>query len=125
MNDTVREWIAKAEADWATARREMAVQGEPNYDAVCFHAQQAIEKLLKAALIHHRTTPPRTHDLPELSRLLTQARPTWSWSVGDLGFVSRAAVVFRYPGESAEQEDAAEALRLAAPLRDALVKLLA
>ena len=47
MNDTVKEWIQKAEKDYATATRELAALEQPNYDAVCFHAQQCIEKLMK------------------------------------------------------------------------------
>lgn len=38
MNEVVREWIDKAEGDFRTASREMAVTEQPNYDAVCFHA---------------------------------------------------------------------------------------
>ena len=48
MNETIREWVAKAEADYATAQRELCVKSSPNYDGVCFHAQQCVEKLMKA-----------------------------------------------------------------------------
>jgi len=50
MNEVVREWIDKSEGDYLTAARE-AQADPPNYDAVCFHAQQCVEKLLKAAVI--------------------------------------------------------------------------
>jgi len=50
MNPLTVEWIDKASADLATAGREMRARKDPNYDAVCFHAQQCAEKLLKAAL---------------------------------------------------------------------------
>lgn len=59
MNETVREWIAKAEGDFRTAQRELAATEAPNYDAVAFHAQQCIEKLLKALLILKSLTPLR------------------------------------------------------------------
>ena len=42
MNEIVKEWIDKAEADFATAERELAARDRENYDAVCFHAQQCI-----------------------------------------------------------------------------------
>ena len=124
MNGTVEEWVAKAEADFATASRELRAGENPNYDAVCFHAQQCVEKLMKAILIHLGTVPPRTHDLPHLDSLLSQACAEWSWPVEELRFVSRAAVAFRYPGESAEPDDAAEALRLAGQMRLRLTSLL-
>lgn len=63
MNRIAAEFLDKAEADLATARREVAATQKPNHDAVCFHAQQAIEKLIKAILIEKNQTFPRTHDL--------------------------------------------------------------
>lgn len=50
MKPLTREWIEKAEGDFATASREIRVRKVPNYDAVCFHAQQCAEKYLKALL---------------------------------------------------------------------------
>ena len=41
MTELVRGWVQKAEADIRTAEREAHVAEEPNWDAVCFHAQQA------------------------------------------------------------------------------------
>ncbi|MGH9448212.1 MAG: HEPN domain-containing protein [Terriglobia bacterium] len=73
MNATVREWVDKAEVDYATAGRELLATEFPNFDAVCFHAEQAVEKLMKAMLIHLGVTPPRTHDLVVLGGLLTPA----------------------------------------------------
>ena len=66
MNEVIEEWVRKAEGDYRTALREMAVTEDPNYDAVCFHAQQCIEKLVKAALIARSIVPPKSHDLPTL-----------------------------------------------------------
>ena len=76
-----------------------------------FHAQQATEKLLKAALAHAGVDCPFTHRLVELIDLATElgvAAPPWT---GGLGFVlprSRGArsgsgfvVAFRPPGHGA------------------------
>ena len=123
MNETVREWVAKAQADYATARRELQATEEPNYDAVCFHAQQSVEKLMKGLLIHFGIVPPRTHDLAELNRLLTRARAGWSWPAEELRFLTRASLDFRYPGESADRAEAAGALDIATRLRDKLPAL--
>ena len=124
MNNTVEEWVRKAKADFATAAREIRAEDNPNFDAVCFHAQQCVEKLMKALLTHRGAVPPRAHDLVHLDRMLSQACSEWSWPVEELRFLSRAAVAFRYPGESAEREDAAEALRLADRMRKRLLSLL-
>ncbi len=123
MNATVREWREKAEKDLATARREMQAVEDPNYDAVCFHAQQAIEKLMKGLLIYLGTTPPKLHDLAYLDQLLTPVCSGWFWSMEELRFLTRAAVAFRYPGESADREEAAQALDIAIRLREKLLSL--
>ena len=124
MNATVKGWVEKAEGDFATAGRELRAAGSPNYDAVCFHAEQAVEKLMKALLIHLGVTPPRTHDLSALDRLLPPVCPGWSWPVEDFRFLTRAAVDFRYPGESADKKEASEALEAATRLRARLRALL-
>ena len=123
MNELVREWIDKSEGDYLTATRE-AQADPPNYDATCFHAQQCIEKLLKAALIARGEIPPKTHDLTVLSGLLCSSDPEWQWPVEELRLLSRSAVVFRYPGESADREEADAALDVAKATRERLLALL-
>jgi HEPN domain-containing protein len=44
MKGLTAEWIEKADGDYATAERELRARHSPNYDAVCFHAQQVVEK---------------------------------------------------------------------------------
>ena len=123
MNEVVREWIEKAHGDYLTATRE-ARADPPNYDAVCFHAQQCAEKLLKAALIVKGQIPPKTHDLTVLSSLLGSVGAEWHWPVEDLRLLSRSAVIFRYPGESADREEADAALAVSTATRERLVSLL-
>jgi len=124
MNGTVKEWVLKAEADFATAGRELQVTAAPNYDAVCFHAQQCVEKLMKALLIHFGVTPPRTHDLRALEVLLEPVCPEWSPAGQDLRFLTRASVDFRYPGEEADAGEARQAYKIAGSQRQRLRRLL-
>jgi HEPN domain-containing protein len=123
MNDTVKEWLEKAKRDFATARRELDAEEEPNYDAVCFHAQQGVEKLMKGLLIHLGVIPTKTHDLAYLNQLLSPVCPTWNWPLEELRFLTRAAVSFRYPGETATREDAEQAFAKASRLRENLLTL--
>lgn len=124
MNQVIQEWVNKAEGDFSTAEREFAVSCNPNYDAVCFHSQQCIEKLLKALMIKFKTTPPKIHDLAELTRLIGPLCPLWQPKVEDLNYLTRAAVDFRYPGEAADKEEAEGAVRISRALRKELLKLL-
>jgi HEPN domain-containing protein len=123
MNDIVKEWIAKAEGDFATAGRELQAQERPNFDAVSFHAQQCVEKLMKGLLIHLGVVPPKTHDLTYLDQILVSVCEGWSWPIEDLRFLTRASVDFRYPGESADQKEAAQAFDIAMRVRGKLLPL--
>jgi HEPN domain-containing protein len=124
MHELHKEWVEKAEADFATAAREMAVPENANYDAVCFHAQQCIEKFMKALLLQQNQLAPKTHDLAYLERLLTQCGVSLDVPAEDLRFLSRAAVEYRYPGESATREDAARVTDICQQLRALLRTLL-
>jgi HEPN domain-containing protein len=64
----VPEWIRKAEADWAAASTLHSQNNEELHDAVVFHAQQCVEKLLKARLIQLNQPIQKVHDLVEDQR---------------------------------------------------------
>ena len=72
MNPLTIEWIDKAEGDLLTARREYRARKSPNYDAVCFHTQQAAEKSMKAVLQEHGMSIPRIHSLADLLALIAK-----------------------------------------------------
>lgn len=63
MKPLTHEWINKAEGDFAAASREIRVRKSPNYDAVCFHAQQCAKKYLKALLQEAEIPFGKTHHL--------------------------------------------------------------
>lgn len=125
MNETVREWLSKAADDYRVARREFDADPDPSYDAACFHAQQSVEKLMKAALVSAQVLAPRTHDLITLSRLVTSSYPGWGWDEADLKWLSLAAAQYRYPGESADRDDAERALSVCTALRKRLLEVIA
>jgi HEPN domain-containing protein len=124
MNATVEEWVLKGEGDFATAARELKVTESPNYDAVCFHAHQSVEKLMKALLIHLGEVPPRTHDLTFLDQLLARKSQDWSLPASELRLLTRVGVEFRYPGESADLKEASESFQMAGRFRAKLRPLL-
>lgn len=113
MNPLVEEWVRKAVADLQTAKRESRVRRNPNFDAVCFHAQQAVEKMLKAKLASMRRDIPRTYDLTQLLDALLDAEPLWEVWKPALDELVSYAVEFRYPGEMATRGMAKQALKSA------------
>lgn len=112
MQPLSSEWVTKAEGDFATAERELRARKAPNFDAVCFHAQQCAEKYLKARLQEAGLASTRTHSLPALLDLVLPVEPVWETFRLDLATLSAYAVEYRYPGENADKDQAKEAVRL-------------
>ena len=120
MNPRPEEWIQKAEGDYATAKREFDVTEEPNYDAVCFHAQQCAEKYLKAVLVLKDLEVPRIHDLLAILNVLAAVNISVDTLRDGANMLSTQAVEVRYPGVSADKEDALLALGAAEAIRRAM-----
>ncbi len=112
MPDPSEGWVKKAEGDVRTALRELAAAQDPNWDAVCFHAQQAVEKYLKAFLIRRGEAFPRTHDLRFLLDLAVRHVSEWQEKREELSWLSFSAVEARYPGEAATREEAERAVEI-------------
>jgi HEPN domain-containing protein len=68
------------------------------YQHLCFHAQQAAEKALKAALVHHGVRIPRSHDLTFLMDLLPRGI-SLPPALIELPRLTKYAVQQRYPAE--------------------------
>lgn len=73
--DLVKGWLFKAESDLKNARICLH-QGEV-FDTVCFHAQQAAEKCLKAYLTAREIDFPFIHNLEKLIELCEQVDPAF------------------------------------------------
>lgn len=71
MIDEIKKWIAKAENDLKVAMHEVEAR-EPVTDAICFHAQQRVEKYLKAFLVYHGKSFRKTHNIAEILGLCIQ-----------------------------------------------------
>jgi len=120
MNRPAREWIAKAEGDYATALRERRARKNPNYDAACYHAQQCIEKYLEGILQARDIGFVRTHDLSLLLDACLGEFPLWESFRPDLEMLTQYAIAFRYPGETATRIEARQAVDAATRLRKVL-----
>jgi HEPN domain-containing protein len=103
MNQLTQEWVDKAEGDFHSASREVIITQDPNYDAVCFHAQQCVEKYFKGCLQNAGIEFPKSHDLVLILDLLMALEPNWNIYRPSLRSLSTAAVEIRYPGRSADQ----------------------
>lgn len=93
--DEARLMLRLADRDLA-AFHVLCRADEIHYSIICFHAQQTIEKCLKAVLFCHHIEFRRTHDLEMLSSLLTEHRITLPLSAEQLASLSPCAVMLRY-----------------------------
>lgn len=89
QRDIVRQWIGKAEQDFAAAE---ILLGDATRLApvIAFHAQQAVEKYLKAVLIRHQVHFPKTHELAQCWIWLLGANPNWPPSYITLPYSPRS-----------------------------------
>jgi HEPN domain-containing protein len=87
----------------------MRARKDPNYDGVCFHAQQCAEKYLKARLQEANIAFSKTHDLIKLLKAVLAAEPTWNVLEPELIPLTDFSVEYRYPGISATRTEAKSA----------------
>ena len=59
----IKNWLFRANEDIAVIKSLVNAGVEYYTSSICFHAQQASEKFLKAYLAYHDVDFPRTHDL--------------------------------------------------------------
>lgn len=89
-------WRALRLADRDITAFNVLKESEAHLSVVCFHAQQAVEKALKAVLFSGQIEFRRTHDLTELARLLPQDGNILPVMVAELERLNPFAVTFRY-----------------------------
>jgi HEPN domain-containing protein len=94
-------WLAKADNDLLTIENNVHAARVP-WDVVCYHAQQVAEKVLKAYLVAHDRTPPKTHDLIVLLGQCVACGAPASDLEEDCRFLLRFAASARYPGDPFE-----------------------
>lgn len=119
--DGARRWLRFAHEDLTTAARlGGSMDAVPRH--VCWLAQQAAEKALKAALIAAGIQPPRVHDLDKLWERLPRE---WNLkaTLPELAELSEWAIESRYPGDWPEPswEDAQRAIADARTVCDMVV----
>jgi HEPN domain-containing protein len=117
MKSITLEWVEKAENDWGSLNLEMRARKNKNHDAVCFFAQQCIEKYIKARLLEADIYFKKTHDLTYLIGLVAEVEPLWIAYEQEFRLVTDYGVEFRYPGASADLELAKDALKICKSFR--------
>jgi len=102
--DEARRLLAKAAEDEYVLDRLLEDVAAPEA-AVGFHAQQAAEKLLKAALFLAGVAPPRTHNLAQLADLAASSGLNLPAECEALRWLTPYAVLYRYEGKAEQDEE--------------------
>lgn len=113
QRDLARELIALAQDDRAAAAALLEV-GAVSDAIVCFHAQQAVEKALKAVLASRAADFPFTHNIALLMQLCDDAGAVLPSSLADADLLTPYGVALRYGARSPSTLDRRAALGLAA-----------
>lgn len=125
VKDLVNKWIEKAEKDLLTGERELSFEN-PVTDTICFHCQQAVEKYLKAFLVHHQVYFTKTHNIGNLIELCATIDSSFKDELEDADILTDYAVEIRYPDSWLEPdiEETREAYTIARKVKDFVQKRL-
>ena len=93
---TPQQWLRRAKSSLALARIDKPQ--EALWEDLCYHAQQAAEKALKAVLLDKGIGFRYVHDLQELITTLKRAAVEVPESVEQAAELTEYAVEARYPG---------------------------
>jgi len=99
--DNAEVLLRKAKEDEFAVEKLIPDPASPD-EIIGFHAQQAVEKLLKAVLSHYAVSYPRTHDLTELMDILRENKIPFPEHLEEIDRLTPFATLFRYAGFAAE-----------------------
>ena len=98
-----REWVRYATSDLLIA--ETPPPSGVLLEHLCFHAQQATEKALKAVLVARGVVPPKTHDIAALVEQVAQNGTVLPGELMPITELTAFAVLSRYSADFGELDD--------------------
>ncbi|EGJ50961.1 HEPN domain protein [Desulfocurvibacter africanus subsp. africanus str. Walvis Bay] len=116
MNAEVRNWLAYAQENMAAARILLA---SSLFNACLQNVQLAVEKHLKAILLHNKKQLRKTHSIRELARGIRDCGIELDLEEDDIDFLDSIYLPSKYPLSSAlpnyqpDQEICADSLAMA------------
>ena len=110
---TPEEWLNRARSNLAIAKQPKPA--EVVWEDLCFDAQQAAEKAIKAVLVSKKIEFPKTHNIRALLNILHQSGLEIPDYILKARRLSNYAVETRYPGdeEPVTEQEYREAVSIA------------
>ena len=122
---TLKEWMEFARMDFLAAKHLYQHMYPKPLEIICYHCQQAIEKLLKGVLISRGVTIEKTHDLGLLAEMLQEYTEVDEKYLEICDDLTPYGVKIRYPQELfIEEYHVKKALEETQELYDWLLTLL-
>lgn len=122
--DSPEAWLRFARSDYFVAEHKLR---DSLFETHCFHAQQCVEKALKALMVHQVILPvPRTHDLAHLLDVLQRSGTNLPLEILNSASLSLYAVESRYPGfdDPVSEDEWKEAVLIAKTVLDWAISLI-
>lgn len=99
-----KEWLEFASMDLDSAQFLLDMRPLP-VEIICYHCEQAAEKLLKAVLVAADVEPPKTHDLIQLCKRCSAIDSDYEMLAEACIELSPYGVQVRYPSNLDLNED--------------------
>jgi len=120
--DFIQGWLKKADSDLAVATLTLNTKSD-DYFIAAFHAQQAVEKYLKAFLVWRQVPFPKTHEIKKLLSLFPTEDAELVKGLSEADWLTPFGIEFRYPSEEvADLETAKKAVEQAKKVQSMVVE---
>ena len=119
LNKKVLQWIENADSDLEVAKHSFSIKSCIPYKLIAFHAQQCVEKYLKAFLVLKKTNFPYTHNISILLEICS-IQADWNKSINFAKELTSYAITARYPGidDEVTEDEAKEAVKISEKVRE-------
>ena len=121
----VKEWLKYGDDDFRLAKLGLSMGYDAPYHLIAYHAQQSVEKYLKAYLVFFGVDFPYTHNLMRLLELCPE-KEDWSENLEKVEKLIPYAVSTRYPGfdDVVTEKEAKEAVLIAKSVNEIIRRIL-
>ena len=110
----LRQWLEIAEGDLKVAKFLANNMHPMPVEKICNDCQQSVEKDLKGFLFFNDIEPPKTHNLIDLLEMCSNILPSFSNYQKQCRYLTKFAVIPRYPNDlQLTDDDAKAAIRFA------------
>ena len=117
----VHRWLSYANEDLRFAQHGLTLTTGIPYRLIAYHAQQCVEKCLKAFLVHKGIDFPYTHNISRLLEICAEYTG-WTSQIEEAEELTPYAIATRYPGEDDEvtQAETTRAIDIAIHVRQVI-----